>query len=188
MHVPDVYRGEEKRLMVSTDVARSDMSRLINLEFIACFWPPTPSVTGATTFSKVALHILQLIFKGVNNFWVADNERVGQQSPIQYAQTSFTQSTLPQGSIDFHNSSRRPNLCDRRLAFSGSSELSLSHHLYWLIDSNITFKTIFISGSVKAITLKGMVFILSTVVNRETFFFAALVKDLRELKGWRQHK
>lgn len=53
MHVPDVYRGEGKRLMVSTDVARSDMSRLINLKFIACFWPPTPSVTDAITFSKV---------------------------------------------------------------------------------------------------------------------------------------
>lgn len=68
MHVPDVYRGEGKRLMVSADVARSDMSRLINLKFIACFWPPTPSVTDATSFSKVAMRILQLIFKGVNNF------------------------------------------------------------------------------------------------------------------------
>lgn len=64
MHVPDVYRGEGKRLMVSADVARSDMSRLINLKFIACFWPATPSVTDATSFSKVAMCILQLIFKG----------------------------------------------------------------------------------------------------------------------------
>lgn len=68
MHVPDVYRGEGKRLMVSADVACSDMSRLINLKFIACFWPPTPFVTDAASFSKVAMRILQLIFKGVNNF------------------------------------------------------------------------------------------------------------------------
>lgn len=92
MHVPDVYREEAKRLMASTDVARSDMSRLINLKFIACFWPPTPSVTDATSFSKVAMHILQLIFKWVNDFWVADSERVGQQSP-QYAHIIHTEST-----------------------------------------------------------------------------------------------
>lgn len=49
--------------MVSADVALSDMSRLINLKFIACFWSPTPSVTDATSFPKVAMHILQLIFK-----------------------------------------------------------------------------------------------------------------------------
>lgn len=66
MHVPDVYEAEGKRLMVSADVARSDMSRLINFKFIACFKPP--SVTGATSFSKVAMRILQLIFKEVNNF------------------------------------------------------------------------------------------------------------------------
>lgn len=68
MHVPGVYRGAGRRLMVSADVARPDMSRLINLKFIACLWPPTPSVTDASGFSKVAVRILQLIFKGVNNF------------------------------------------------------------------------------------------------------------------------
>lgn len=58
--------GEEgRRLMVSADVARSDMSRLINHKFIACFGPPTPSVNDAAGFSKVAMRILQLIFKEV---------------------------------------------------------------------------------------------------------------------------
>lgn len=64
MHVPDVHSGEGRRLMASADVARSDMSRLINLEFMACFGPAAPSVTDAAALSKVAACVLQLIFTG----------------------------------------------------------------------------------------------------------------------------
>ncbi len=109
------------------------------------------------------------------------------------AQTLLTQNPLPEGSIDsHHNSSHRPNLCDRRLAFGGCSELIPSHHLYWLIDSNIAFNTIFIKEEVlthNGLLMKGWSsFTELYKVNRKTLFFAALVKDLRELRGWRQHK
>lgn len=46
----------------------------------ACFWPSTPSVTDAASFSKV----LQLVFRQVNTSWVAHNETVGQQSPKRF--------------------------------------------------------------------------------------------------------
>lgn len=101
--------GEEgKRLMVSADVARSDMSRLINLKFIAGFGPSTPSVTDATSFSKVAMRILQLIFKRVNNSRVAHNEsgttiitmRTHYSHRIQFPRSPLTPT------ISFH----RPNL------------------------------------------------------------------------------
>ncbi|KAG7217252.1 hypothetical protein INR49_027796 [Caranx melampygus] len=46
--------------MVSADVARSDMSRLINFKFIACFKPPSVTA-GASLDSQCHLHTNILI-------------------------------------------------------------------------------------------------------------------------------
>lgn len=59
-------RGERRgvRLMVSADVARADMSRLINLECIACR-PACDAIRHR--FSKAAVHTLPPILESVNN-------------------------------------------------------------------------------------------------------------------------
>lgn len=57
--------GGSRRLMASADVARADMSRLINPERTACRHPPS-SCTIRHRFSKVAVHTLQTILESVN--------------------------------------------------------------------------------------------------------------------------
>lgn len=98
------------------------------------------------------------------------------------AHTLLTQNPLPAGSIYSHyNSSHGPNLCDRRLAFIGCSQQILSHHLYWLIDSNITFNTIFIN--VEVLTHRGSLikgrcsFTALHNGNRKALFFAQSRED-----------
>ena len=98
------------------------------------------------------------------------------------AHTLLTQNPLPAGSIySHHNSSPGPNLCERRLAFIGCSQQIPSHHLYWLIDLNITFNTIFINVEVlthRGLLIKGRCsFTALRSVNREALFFAQSWED-----------